>query len=104
MDTSLISIECCNQAWALSMTTITSSEFQRQFSLSMDKAIKGPVKIMHHKRCKAVLISQEHYSNLLDALAVRSFKSEDMPKDLRQALGSSLTEAEYKAGGIQNPE
>tara|TARA_R110002072_G_scaffold8726_3_gene43710 strand:+ start:648 stop:908 length:261 start_codon:yes stop_codon:yes gene_type:complete len=84
------------------MTTITSSEFQRQFSLSMDKALTGPVKIMHHKRCKAVLISQEHYNNLMEALAVRAFKSEDMPEDLRRALSKQLTEAEFEAGGIQN--
>ena len=83
------------------MTTITSSEFQRQFSLSMDKALTGPVKIMHHKRCKAVLMSQEHYNNLMETLGVRSFKSEDMPDDLRRALSKPLTEAEFEAGGIQ---
>lgn len=83
------------------MTTITSSEFQRQFSLSMDKALTGPVKIMHHKRCKAVLMSQEHYNNLMEALAVRSFKAEEMPEELRDALNSPLTDEQFNSGGVQ---
>lgn len=70
----------------------------------MDKALTGPVKIMHHKRCKAVLISQEHYNNLLEALAVRVFKSKDMPEDLRQALSKQMTEADFDAGGIQKSD
>jgi prevent-host-death family protein len=65
--------------------TTTSQQFQRKFGDYQHRARREPVEITRHGRRELVLMSAERYDWLV-AAAQRSFRSEDLPETIVEAV------------------
>jgi prevent-host-death family protein len=65
--------------------TTTSQQFQRKFGECQRHAREQPLEITRHGRRELVLMSAERYDWLV-AAAQRSFRSEDLPETIVEAI------------------
>lgn len=71
------------------MQTYTANEAKTRFGEFLDRAQRGPVRVMRHDRAVGVMVSAEDYE------AMRAFYADRLQRTLQEtATGAGLSEAD----------